>query len=57
MHAYRMGLPNLIDVFMQAERERVIGTSEQAAALDMLLSEKLDMLEKLPEAVRLLRTM
>lgn len=38
---------------MQAERERVIGTTEQAAALDMLLSEKLATLEKLPEAVRL----
>ena len=36
----------------QAERERVIGTTEKAAALDMLLSEKLATLEKLPEAVR-----
>ena len=34
----------------QAERDRVIGTSEKAAALDMLLSEKLATLEKLPEA-------
>ena len=33
----------------QAERERVIGTADTAAALDMLLSEKLETLEKLPE--------
>ena len=33
----------------QAERERVIGTADTAAALDRLLSEKLETLEKLPE--------
>lgn len=40
---------------LQAEHERVLTTAERVAALDVLLSEKIVVLEKLPEAVSLVK--